>query len=152
MYPHCKYTILKIRNKYYQKRNCASSVPQFLHSCVCKRFIYSHNWSAYSAVGKYVDQSWESLTNMIIEIGTKVAQFLFWEYINGIFAAVQPKLIWQSLSLGTVPLTTSPYDRMREGMMGGQFWSAFISCNSQFKDAVQKFIEQIDVIRLIVKK
>lgn len=42
--------------------------------------------------------------------------------------------------------------RMRTGMMGGQFWSAFINCNSQFKDAVQKFIEQIDVIRLIVKK
>jgi membrane dipeptidase len=41
---------------------------------------------------------------------------------------------------------------MKEGMMGGQFWSAFISCKSQFKDAVQKFIEQIDVIKLIVKK
>jgi hypothetical protein len=89
---------------------------------------------------------------MHIEIGTEVAHFLVWEYINGIFAAVQQKSNLQSLSLGTVPLTASPADRMREGMMGGQFWSAFISCNSQFKDAVQKFIEQIDVIRLIVKK
>ncbi len=40
--PHCKDTISKNRNKY-------SSVP----------IIYSHNWFAYSATGKYVDQSWE---------------------------------------------------------------------------------------------
>ncbi len=32
---------------------------QFPHSCVCERFIYSHNRSAYSAAGKYVDWSWE---------------------------------------------------------------------------------------------
>ncbi len=28
---------------------------QFPHSCVCERFIYSHDRSAYSAAGKYVD-------------------------------------------------------------------------------------------------
>jgi hypothetical protein len=32
---------------------------QFLHSCVCERFMYSHDWSAYSAAGKYMDRSWE---------------------------------------------------------------------------------------------
>ena len=37
--------------------------------------------------------------------------------------------------------------RMRKGQMGGQFWSAFISCKSQFADAVQLFLEQIDVIK-----
>lgn len=42
--------------------------------------------------------------------------------------------------------------RMRKGKMGGQFWSAFISCRSQFKDSVQLFLEQIDIIKQIVKK
>jgi hypothetical protein len=32
---------------------------QFPHLCVCERFIYSHNRSAYSVIGNYVDQSWE---------------------------------------------------------------------------------------------
>ncbi len=32
---------------------------QFPHSCVCERFIYSHNWPAFSTARKYVDQSWE---------------------------------------------------------------------------------------------
>jgi hypothetical protein len=33
--------------------------PNFPHSCVCERIIYYHDGSAYSAAGKYVDQSWE---------------------------------------------------------------------------------------------
>ncbi len=32
---------------------------QFPHSCLCERFIYSQDLSAYSAAGKYVDRSWE---------------------------------------------------------------------------------------------
>ena len=36
--------------------------------------------------------------------------------------------------------------------MGGQFWSSFISCKAQFHDAVQLFLEQIDVIRQMVAK
>merc|ERR550519_3015822 len=42
--------------------------------------------------------------------------------------------------------------RMRKGQMGGQFWSAFVGCKSQFADAVQLFLEQIDVIRQMVAK
>jgi len=42
--------------------------------------------------------------------------------------------------------------RMRKGQMGGQFWSSFISCKAQFHDAVQLFLEQIDVIRQMVAK
>jgi len=36
--------------------------------------------------------------------------------------------------------------------MGGQFWSAFIGCSAQFHDAVQLFLEQIDVIRQFVSR
>ncbi len=39
---------------------------EFPHSCVCERFIYSNDRSAYSAAGKYVDRSlgiYESLTD-----------------------------------------------------------------------------------------
>jgi hypothetical protein len=32
---------------------------QLPHSCAGERFKYSYNRSAYSAAGKYVDQSWE---------------------------------------------------------------------------------------------
>jgi hypothetical protein len=35
---------------------------QYPHSSVCVRFIYSHDRSAYSAAGKYVDQSWEYIS------------------------------------------------------------------------------------------
>ncbi len=37
----------------------ACSVSQFLHSCICERFIYSHDRSAYFAAAKYVERSWE---------------------------------------------------------------------------------------------
>ncbi len=37
---------------------CVASFPMS-HSCVCERFLYLHDLSAYSAAGKYVDRSWE---------------------------------------------------------------------------------------------
>jgi hypothetical protein len=84
----------KIRNKYFQKRNCATPDP-ISTSCVCERFIYSHNRSAYSqysAAGKYVDRSWDNInrsqTHIMWKLVLDAAQFLFWEYINGIFIAV----------------------------------------------------------------
>ena len=42
--------------------------------------------------------------------------------------------------------------RMRKGKMGGQFWAAYVSCKSQFADAVQLFLEQIDVIKQFVAR
>jgi hypothetical protein len=35
---------------------------KFPHSCVCTRFIYSHDLSDYFAVGKYVDRFWEYIS------------------------------------------------------------------------------------------
>jgi hypothetical protein len=43
------------------------------------------------AAGKYVDQFWEYINHLQTHecgIGTKAAQFLFWQHINGIFVAV----------------------------------------------------------------
>jgi hypothetical protein len=42
---------------------------QFPHSCVCERFIYSHDRSAYSAAGKYVDRSWEYINHRHMNVG-----------------------------------------------------------------------------------
>ncbi|KAJ9596044.1 hypothetical protein L9F63_012777 [Diploptera punctata] len=41
--------------------------------------------------------------------------------------------------------------RLRAGRLGAQFWSAFTECDSQYKDSVQVTLEQIDVIRRMVK-
>ncbi len=39
------------------RKGIARPQYQFPHPCVCEPFIYSHVWTAYSAAGKYVDQS-----------------------------------------------------------------------------------------------
>ena len=36
---------------------------------------------------------------------------------------------------------------MRQGRLAGQFWSAFITCNTNFKDAVDWSLQQIDITR-----
>ncbi len=42
------------------RKGTARPQSQFPHSCVCERFIYSHDRSAsYSAAGKYVERSWD---------------------------------------------------------------------------------------------
>jgi hypothetical protein len=43
----------------YPKQNYICSVSQFPHSCICERFIYSQDRSAYFAAAKEADQSWE---------------------------------------------------------------------------------------------
>lgn len=55
------------------------------------------------------------------------------------------------------PFSKSKYShtdlpRMREGMIGAQFWSAFVPCSAQNRDAVQLTLEQIDIIRRLVDK
>ncbi|XP_074657905.1 dipeptidase 1-like [Tubulanus polymorphus] len=53
-----------------------------------------------------------------------------------------------------LPNTSSQTDipRLRQGLLGGQFWSSYVGCSSQDKDAVRRFIEQTDVIKRIVTR
>jgi hypothetical protein len=53
---HCKGTIPKILYKYSQKRNCPALVPISTFMCLWAIYIFP---LSYSAVGKYVDWSWE---------------------------------------------------------------------------------------------
>ncbi len=92
------------------RKGIARPQPRFPHSCVCERFIYSQDLSAYSAAGKYVDRSWEYINRsqthecgnwdwgraipflVIFILNFRycvfAVQFLFWEYIKRIFVAV----------------------------------------------------------------
>lgn len=42
--------------------------------------------------------------------------------------------------------------RLRAGGIGAQFWSAYVPCKSQHKDAVQITLEQIDAIGRLVQR
>lgn len=42
--------------------------------------------------------------------------------------------------------------RLLEGKLGAQFWVAYVDCKTQYKDAVERTLEQIDVIKRMVAK
>ncbi|XP_078614764.1 dipeptidase 1-like isoform X1 [Branchiostoma floridae x Branchiostoma japonicum] len=42
--------------------------------------------------------------------------------------------------------------RLREGMVGAQFWAAYVTCDAQYKDSIRRFLGQVDVIKRFVEK
>jgi len=42
--------------------------------------------------------------------------------------------------------------RLRQGNVGGQFWSCFVSCNTKGKDAIRQGLQQMDVIKRMISK
>eukprot|EP01130_Rhizamoeba_saxonica_P008320 TRINITY_DN3362_c0_g2_i2.p1 TRINITY_DN3362_c0_g2~~TRINITY_DN3362_c0_g2_i2.p1 ORF type:complete len:428 (-),score=83.86 TRINITY_DN3362_c0_g2_i2:1581-2864(-) len=42
--------------------------------------------------------------------------------------------------------------RLRDGQVGAQFWSVYVGCSFQYKDAVRATLEQIDTVKRMVAK
>ncbi|XP_063801574.1 dipeptidase 1 isoform X2 [Pseudophryne corroboree] len=71
-------------------------------------------------------------------------------------------LPWQLLSLynnqmSKVDLynlnrTHTNIHKLREGRVGGQFWAAYVPCDTQAKDAVKRTLEQIDIVHQMCDK
>lgn len=42
--------------------------------------------------------------------------------------------------------------KIKQGRLGAQFWSAYVRCDTQYKDAVRQTLEQIDVVHRMCQK
>ncbi|XP_007517836.1 dipeptidase 2 [Erinaceus europaeus] len=52
----------------------------------------------------------------------------------------------QDLNLHNFSLGQTNLDKLRDGLVGAQFWSAYVPCQTQERDAVRLTLEQIDLI------
>ncbi|XP_047219258.1 dipeptidase 1 [Girardinichthys multiradiatus] len=50
------------------------------------------------------------------------------------------------VNLTTLNTTHTSIPKIKKGKIGAQFWSAYVPCDTQYKDAVRQTLEQIDVI------
>ena len=44
------------------------------------------------------------------------------------------------------PMLDTDIPRLREGEVGAQFWSVYVPCKAQYRDAVRQTLEEIDVV------
>lgn len=56
------------------------------------------------------------------------------------------QLLDKRANLVTLADTHTNIPKLKAGFVGGQFWSAYVPCDTQNKDAVKRTLEQIDVI------
>ncbi|XP_034047976.1 dipeptidase 1 [Thalassophryne amazonica] len=56
------------------------------------------------------------------------------------------------VDLNTLQTTHTNIQKIKGGRLGAQFWSAYVSCDTQYKDAVRQTLEQIDVIHRMCRK
>uniref|UniRef100_A0A336MUI8 Dipeptidase n=1 Tax=Culicoides sonorensis TaxID=179676 RepID=A0A336MUI8_CULSO len=52
---------------------------------------------------------------------------------------------------GNISSSHTDLPRLRKGKVGGQFWVAYVGCDSLDKDAVELTLDQIDVIKRLIK-
>ncbi|KAL6112981.1 dpep1 [Pungitius sinensis] len=57
-----------------------------------------------------------------------------------------------NVDLNTLETTHTNIPKIKEGRLGAQFWSAYVPCESQYKDAVRQTLEQIDVVHRMCEK
>ncbi|KAJ8343734.1 hypothetical protein SKAU_G00310630 [Synaphobranchus kaupii] len=50
------------------------------------------------------------------------------------------------VDLNTIQTTHTNIPKIKEGHLAAQFWSAYVPCDTQHKDAVRQTLEQIDII------
>ncbi|KAG7271494.1 hypothetical protein CRUP_005115 [Coryphaenoides rupestris] len=56
------------------------------------------------------------------------------------------------VDLNTLNSTHTNIPKIKEGRLGAQFWSAYVPCETQYKDAVRQTLEQIDVVHRMCHK
>lgn len=56
------------------------------------------------------------------------------------------------VDLHTLDTTHTNIPKIKQGRLGAQFWSAYVPCDTQYKDAVRQTLEQIDVVHRMCKK
>ncbi|XP_061133139.1 dipeptidase 1 [Syngnathus typhle] len=56
------------------------------------------------------------------------------------------------VDLNTLATTHTNIPKIKTGHLGAQFWSAYVPCESQYKDAVRQTLEQIDVVHRMCDK
>ncbi|XP_078524721.1 dipeptidase 2-like isoform X1 [Lissotriton helveticus] len=56
------------------------------------------------------------------------------------------------IDLHTINRTNTNIEKLKLGRVGAQFWSAYVLCNAQNKDAVRLTLEQIDIIKRMCKE
>ncbi|XP_077419934.1 dipeptidase 1 isoform X2 [Vanacampus margaritifer] len=56
------------------------------------------------------------------------------------------------VDLNTLETTHTNIPKIKTGRLGAQFWSAYVPCESQHKDAVRQTLEQIDVVHRMCEK
>lgn len=56
------------------------------------------------------------------------------------------------VDLHTYNETHTNIEKIKHGKLGAQFWSAYVPCDTQYKDAVRQTFEQIDVVHRMCQK
>lgn len=56
------------------------------------------------------------------------------------------------VDLNTLETTHTNIPKIKKGRLGAQFWSAYVPCETQYKDAVRQTLEQIDVVHRMCQK